>query len=299
MTRVSWKGRDITDLVTLVTVEHHMDAAGREALVNALYAPGDSRFALLNPACGDAVTISAGNQTLFSGSIERLSWDTDSLTLTMVCQEPSALLAKNEVYRAFSGTAKEITAALCRICGLGVGQLWDKPGTLWVPPSCGRTLFSVLKEVYGPRCITESDGDALTVRQAGTRSYRLHCDEALALDSDHSCDGLVTGAAIISARGSTLASAVQPQWEETFGLRRRVYALSGSSSQAQEQAKACLTPPAYTGRLLLPGDPLLPCGALVTPDRGDYGLAGEYLIRWVLHRLEAGVFTTEVGMVRT
>ncbi len=297
MTRITWNAQDITQLVTLVTVEQSMAAAGREARLCAIYAPGDSRFSLLNPACGDAVAVEAEGTALFSGTIERVEWDSQSMLLTMICFESSSLLAKNEVYRAFSGTPKEIATALCRACGLPVGSLWDKPGRLFLPPACGRTLFSILREAYGEQCITESREGALVVRQAGTEQYDLHSGGVFSLQSAHSCEGVVTGASVISAKGSTLAAVTQPQWEAQYGLRRRVYTLTGAQSGAAAQARGHLTGPGYTGTMVLPGDPAIRCGALVNPDQGAYGLGRQSIIQRVAHRLEAGVFTTTIGMV--
>lgn len=297
MTRVSWKERDITPLVTLVTVEQSLAAAGREARITAIYAPGDSRFSQVNPACGDPVEVVLEGDAVFSGRVERVEWDSQSLLLTMICLEASSLLAKNEIYRAFSGTAKEITVELCRACGLSPDSLWDKPGSLWIPPGCGRTLFSVLRQAYENRCVTESRGDKLVVRQAGEERYVLRTGQVFALESAHACDGLITGASVISAKGETLAEARQPEWEAAWGVRRRVYTQTGTQAQAAAQAREHLTAPAYTGQLVLPGDPKIRCGALVTPDKGEYGLGRTYLIRRVLHRLEQGVFTTTIGMV--
>lgn len=298
MTRITWKTQDITHLVTLVTVEQSMVAAGREARIGAIYAPGDSRFSLLNPACGDAVAVTAGGTTLFSGTIERVEWDSQSMLLTMICFEPSSLLAKNEIYRAFSGTPKEIAAALCHACKLPIDSLWDKPGKLFIPPSCGRTMFSILREAYGEHCITESKDGALVVRPVGAESYDLHYGAVFSLTSAHSCENLVTGASVISAKGETLAAVTQPQWESDYGLRRRVYAQTGAQSQAAAQAQQHLIAPAFTGEMVLPGDPDIRCGAFVTPNQGMYGLGRQYMIQRVLHRLESGIFTTTIGMVK-
>lgn len=298
MTCITWKNADITHLVTLVTVEQSMTAAGREAQICALYIPDDSRFASLNPACGDAVAITAGDHTLFTGFVERVEWDSQSMLLTMICFEASSLLAKNEVYRTFYGSPKEIATALCRICDLPIKDLWDKPGKRFIPPSCGRTLFSLLREAYGNDSVVESSDGALVVRQTGTEEYALHKDAIFSLESAHDCDKLVTGAAVISAQGKELASVTQDQWESRYGIRRRVFALVGSQSQAIGQAQSHLTAPAYTGTMILPGDPGIRCGALVKPEQGAYGLCDQYLIRRVVHKLEAGVFTTTIGMVR-
>lgn len=297
MTTILWNQQDISALVTSVTVDQNLTAAGREARITAIYAPADSRFSRLNPACGDAVAVTAENKALFSGKIERVEWDSDDLLLTMVCLEVSALLAKNEIYRTFSGTAKEIATALCQSCGLTPGQLWDKPGSLFIPPSCGRTLFSILRQAYDDQCVTESLGDALVVRPTGVQTYQLHTGAVFSLHAAQHCAEVVSGAEIISARGDTLASAEHSQWAAAYGPRRRVYALNGQQGQAQDQALACLSGPARTGQITLPGDPDIPCGALVIPEAGQYGLQGEYLIQRVLHRLEEGVFTTTIGMV--
>lgn len=299
MNRITWKARDITQLVTLVTVDQSLTAAGREARITAIYAPDDSRFSLVNPACGDDVAVVLEGKTVFSGTVERVEWDSQSLLLTMICLEPSSLLAKNEIYRAFSGTAKEIAAVLCQACGLSPGSLWDKPGSLWIPPGCGRTLFSILRQAYEEQCVAESRDGKLVVRQVGAERYALRAGQVFSLESAHSCEGLLTGASVISAAGEALATAVQPAWEEAWGIRRRVYAQSGSQAQAAAQARGYLTGPAYTGQLVLPGDPDIPCGALVTTEQGEYGLGRTYLIRRVLHRLEKGVFTTTIGMVNS
>ncbi len=298
MTCITWKDTDITHLVTLVTVEQSMAAAGREARICALYVPEDPRFTILNPACGDAVAITAEDHSLFTGFVERVEWDSQSMLLTMICFEVSSLLAKNEVYRTFYGTPKEIATALCQICDLPIKDLWDKPGKRFIPPSCGRTLFSLLREAYGDDCVVESSNGALVVRQTGTEQYPLQNETIFSLESAHSCEHVVTGAAVISAKGKELAVVRQPQWESLYGVRRRVYTLAGVQNQAFSQAQAQLTPPDYTGTMVLPGDPDIRCGSFAMPEQSAYGLCHRYLIRRVVHKLEAGVFTTTIGMVR-
>lgn len=295
MTRVTWKQQDITHLVTLVQVEHTLTAAGREARIRAVCVPDSDGLLLLNPACGDAVSVAVGAQTLFSGTVQRAEWDSQLGLLTLLCLEPSALLVCNEVYRAFSGTAKEIATALCHLCDLPVGQLWDKPGQCFIPPSCGRSLHAILRQAYGQDCVVESRGGALVVQPTGTKAYALGSDGMLALSTAQSCENVITAATVISATGEVTAAVHRPDWEALYGPRRKVYAQSGSLAEAQ--AAAQLFGPAHTAQLVLPGDPTLACGHHVLPDAALYGLSRQYLIRRVLHRLEGGIFTTTVGMV--
>ena len=44
---------------------------------------------------------------------------------------------------------------------------------------------------------------------------------------------------------------------------------------------------------------MLRCGDTVRLDLGQYGLRGDYRIGWVAHRLEAGDFTTTLGVTGT
>ena len=295
MTRVIWKERDITHLVTLVQVEQTLTAAGREARIRAVCLPQSENLSLLNPACGDAVSVAVGAQTLFSGTVQRAEWDSQSGLLTMLCLEPSALLVCNEVYRAFSGTAKEIATALCHLCDLPVGQLWDKPGQCFIPPACGRSLHAILRQAYGQDCVVESQGGALVVQPTGTKTYALRGDGMLSLASAQSCEDVITAATVISATGEAIAAAHRPDWEALYGPRRKVYAQNGSLAEAQAASR--LLGPAHTAQLVLPGDPALACGHHVLPDADLYGLCRRYLIRRVLHQLEGGIFTTTIGMV--
>ena len=96
-----------------------------------------------------------------------------------------------------------------------------------------------------------------------------------------------------------MASVTRPEWEAAFGPRRRVYSLVGAQSGAKAQALAHLTGMARTGQLELPGDAALRCGDTVRLDLGQYGLRGDYRIGWVAHRLEAGDFTTTLGVTGT
>ena len=296
MTRVTWNAWDITELVLSVIVEQSAEAAGREARVQALYAPEDARFIHLNPACGDAVTVTAADAELFSGRVERVAWDSDGMHLELVCLEPSALLAKNEVYRAFSGSPKAIATELCRLCALPVGSLWDKPGNVFLPPTGARSLLALLREVYGGACITESRAGALVVRPVGERTWVPETMGVHALRAAHSCEGMVTGASVVSAQGKTLAAVTQTEWETMVGPRRKVYTLVGAQSGAAEQALEHLHGMARTGQFELPGNPDLRCGDIVQLSLGQYGLGGAYRITWVAHRLEAGTFTTTLGV---
>ena len=59
MIRVMWKETDVSRLMTLVTVEQTLTGAGKEARLQGIYAPDRPAFALLNPLCGDPVTVEA------------------------------------------------------------------------------------------------------------------------------------------------------------------------------------------------------------------------------------------------
>lgn len=297
MSSVIWKGRDITGLVLSVTVEHDLAAAGREARVQALCAPQDGRFAPLNPTCGDAVTVTAAGAELFAGRVERVEWDSAGTRLELVCLEPSALLANNEVYRAFSGRPADIAAQLCRLCGLPVGSLWDKEGSVFLPPTCGKSLLALLREAYGGDCVIESRGEALVVRRPGAQTHIPGSGGVYSLRAAHSCENAVTGACVISPQGQTLAQAVQTEWEARIGPRRRAYVLEGAKSGAEGQALGHLAGVAQSGTLVLPGDPALRCGDDLQLALGQYGLGGTYRIRWVQHRLEAGTFFTTLGVM--
>ena len=297
MIRITWKEQDITYFVTLVQVEQTLAAAGREAHIRAICIPESDSLSLLNPACGDAMTVTVESEVLFSGTVQRVEWDSQSGLLTMLCLEPSSLLVCNEVYRAFSGSAKEITTILCHLCNLPVGQLWDKPGQCFIPPSCGRSLHAILRQAYGQDCVVESRNGALIVRQTGVKTYTLHSNGMLSLSSSQSCEDVITAAEVISATGDAVATAARPDWEMLYGPRRRVYVQNGSRSQAEAQARDHLAGPAHSAQLVLQGDPTLACGHHVLTDAAPYGLRERYLIRRVLHQLENGIFTTTIGMV--
>lgn len=298
MTQILWQSRDITGLVVSATVEQTLSAAGREAILTAVYAPGDSRFSLLNPACGDGVVIYQEGTVLFRGKVERVSWSSDSLAVTLICYDVSSLLAKNEFYRAFSGTPSQIAATLCTLCGLPIGSLWAKSGRFWIAPSCGRTAFSVLQEVYGNQCVTESQNGAVMIRQQGAALYTLRTEAPFSISAAHSCEALVTGASVISGAGKVKAAVYQAGLEAQYGRRRQVFSLNGSQRGAAEQARARLNSLSRTGQITIPGDTGVRCGARIQPDKGSFGLAGSYLIASVLHSIRAGSFTTTIGMVQ-
>lgn len=298
MIRVMWKETDVSRLMTLVTVEQTLTGAGKEARLQGIYAPDRPAFALLNPLCGDPVTVEAKGVLLFSGSVERVEWDSEGLLLTLICFEPSALLAKNEAYRAFSGSPKEVAAQLCRLCGLPLHRGWDKPGRVFLPPARGYSLLQLLRQAYGNDCVLHWQPEGLTIAQAGKEAFLLPEDGILSLSAAHDCQRTVTGAAVISAKGKTLATAALPELETRLGPRRRVYALVGAQAQANAQAQSCLTAPDYTGTLLLDGHPEAKCGLRMEARLGAWGLQGTYLLHRVLHRLEGGIFTTTIGVMR-
>jgi hypothetical protein len=201
------------------------------------------------------------------------------------------------VYRAFSGRPADIAAQLCRLCGLPVGSLWDKPGSVFLPPTCGKSLLALLREAYGGDCVIESRGEALVVRRPGAQTHIPGSGGVYSLRAAHSCENAVTGACVISPQGQTLAQAVQPEWEARIGPRRRAYVLEGAKSGAEGQALGHLAGVAQSGTLVLPGDPALRCGGDLQLALGQYGLGGTYRIRWVQHRLEAGTFFTTLGVM--
>lgn len=299
MTQILWNDRDVTDFTTNVTVEQNVSAAGREAVLSLIYAPEDSRFSLLNPACGESVTVVQMGETLFHGLIERAAWSSDGCAVTLICYDASSRLAKNSLYQAFSGTPAQIAARLCQLCGLVSGSLWNKAGLCWIPPACGRSAFSLLREAYGNECVVETRKDAVTVRPLGATQYVLRTDSLFSVSAANSCEGMITGVSVISGAGAVKASVRQTQLEAQYGQRRQAVSLSGSQSGAAAQARSRLTGLARSGQITIFGDPAVVCGARIQPDKGSFGLSGNYLITSVTHRIQAGIFTTTMGMVQT
>jgi len=236
--------------------------------------------------------------TLFDGYIERLSFSSDSLCITMLCFDRSSLLAKNEVYRAFYGTPAAIAAKVCGLVGLECGSLWHKSGSLYLPPSCGCTAFSVIRRAYGQQCVVETQNGRVVIFAPGQDSFTLRSAVLLQAEARHSTEDMVNRAVILGYKNRVEASAEHSGDIVSYGLRQRCYTLSGARAGASSQAADHLQRLQQQASVTLLGNTAARCGARVTMDSPAYGVSGEYLITAVTHRVSGGLFTTTLGMVK-
>lgn len=293
---IYYGGMDITALVTEATIDRSISMAGAEARITAVYAPMDRFLPKINPACGGAVTVCADGETLFSGAVERVSYDAESLLLHMVCMERSSLLAKNEICGPLSGTAPEIARAVLLKVGLAEGTLWNQTGQVYLPPSCGRRCFSAIMAAYGGECFTEMQNGAVSVRKLNCRSYTLKTASLISLSSFSSIEALVTGAEVRGDDGAKLAEKYSQNLETSYGRRRRVFSLEGARSGAGGQAAAALSLPKRQAEAVIFGDPSGRIGAELHLDQGAYGAAGAYTVARIRHTLKEGLFLTTLGL---
>ena len=88
--RVWLDDKEITGLCTRTVIDKSIDGAGAEGEVTLVCAPMDSRLPRLDPACGQWVSLREEGETLFSGRVERVSYDAAALSLTLLCFDPAS-----------------------------------------------------------------------------------------------------------------------------------------------------------------------------------------------------------------
>ncbi len=298
MRQVTLKGSDITALLTDVRVEHDLAAAGKTATLQVVHAPNDRFLYKINPSCGDAVTITWDDVPLFSGTIERVQFSSDALTLRLVCFEDSCRLAQNEIFRTFFDRPATVAAAVIEAVGLRPGSLWDKSGEVLLAASTGQSALSLLRRAYGGDCVVSMCDGAVCVTRPGAQSFVLNQEVLLAAEAEQSVEEMVNRAAVIGYQDSVQGSAQASGDIAAYGLRQRIYTLSGAKSTAQATAQDALQSLHTQASITLPGAPEVLCGARVAVQQPLWGIEGSYTVAHVRHHMADGLFTTTMGMVK-
>ena len=294
--RVWLDEQEITGLCIRAAVDKELDSAGAEAEITLVCAPMDSRLPRLDPACGQKVRVEQAGETLFSGSVERVSYDAGALRLTLLCFDPAALLAKNHSRGPYEGTPRQIARALCRECGLEPGEIWEGDGaTVKLTAACGRSAFRALRNIYDDRCVVDFRAGKVHIRPKGDRRAVLESGRLVGLTARNTAEEAVTRVEIYSG-GKLAASAADEEGLQALGRRVRTEHLSLAFPDAKSQAKAGLRGVSRQARLTLTGRSPVQCGQIVSLDKPLMGVYGAYLVTQVTWRCEQGLTTTELGV---
>ncbi|MBR4991759.1 MAG: hypothetical protein IKY86_02055 [Clostridia bacterium] len=295
--RVWLDGQEITGLCTCISVEKTLAGAGAEAEIRLMCAPMDTRLPRLDPACGQTVEVRQANDTLFSGRVERVSYDAAALELTLLAFDPVSLLAKNHCRGPYRGTPQQIVRSLCAECGLKVGTLWVGHGQeIRLGAACGRSVFRTIRNLYDDKCVLDWQDGGLEIYPKGDSRAVLDSGRLVDLTARNTCEEAVTQVAVYSG-GKVAALATDQAGLEQYGLRRRDEYLSLQYGTAEAQAKAGLKGVARQARLTLTGRSPVKCGQIVTLDKPLMGVYGDYLVERVVWQCKGGLTTTQLGVV--
>ena len=295
--RVWLDGQEITGLCTDTVVEKNLEGAGAEAEIRLVCAPMDTRLPRLDPACGQWVEVMQAEELLFSGRVERVSYDAAALELTLLAFDPISLLAKNHCRGPYRGTPRQITQTLCEECGLETGSLWaGDDQEVRLGATCERSMFRTIRNLYNDRCVLDWQNGKLEIYPKGASRAVLESGRLVDLTARNTCEEAVTQAAVYSG-GNVAALATDREGIERYGLRHKDAYLSLQYETAEEQAKAMLKGVSRQARLTLTGRSPVKCGQIVTLDKPLMGVYGDYLVERVAWQCQGGLITTQLGVV--
>jgi len=296
MIRVMRKGLDHTGLAISCRIERSLLAAGGEARVGFICAPRDRYLPKLNPACGDTVEIFWDETPLFSGTAEGAQFSSDGMCVTLTCFDAASMLAKNELYAAFSGTPEAIAGKVLAALGIKAGEIWAAGGGMFIPASCAQSGLSILQQAYGGRCAVAWNGGKVDILEPGAREIALSEQTLLSGTASVSVGQMVNRAVVIGYKGRKDGMAEHGGDIEAFGLRQRVFGLSGARNSTRNQAQSHLRGEARTAQAHLLGGMAAMCGDSLRLEWPEYGLEGRWLVTAVLHQVQAGVLETTLGL---
>lgn len=294
--RVWLEEREITGLCTRVTVEKSVEAAGASCEVLLVCAPMDSRLPRLDPACGQWIAVTEERETLFSGRIERVSYDAAALRLSLLCYDPAGLLVKNHCRGPYSGTPEAITRQLCRECGLEPGEIWSGDGqTVQLGRVCGRVVYRTICNLYDDGCVVDYRDGKVQVYPKGQSRAVLESGRLVGLTARNDSQEVVNRVRVYR-KGMLDAESADQTSIQRLGLRSRDVYLSLQYEDGQQQAQAGLMGVSRQARLVFTGRSPVKCGQIVALDKPLMGVYGDYLVTQVLWQQEKGLITTELGV---
>lgn len=294
--RVWLEEREITGLCTGVTVDKSINAAGAEGEIVLMCAPMDSRLPRLDPACGQWVTVRQEQEELFSGRVERVSYDAAALSLTLLCFDPASLLAKNLCRGPYRGTPEELTRQLCAQCGLQAGSIWAGDGkVVQLGAVYGRSAYRAICSLYENQCVLEYREGKVQLYPKGDSCAVLDSGRLVGLISRNTVEEAVNQVQVYGG-GQLRAVCSDEAAIQQMGLRQRAETLNLAYATPEEQARAGLKGISRQARLTLTGRSPVKCGQIVTPDKPLMGVYGDYLVTQVVWRCEKGLITSELGV---
>lgn len=296
MITVLRKGYDITGMTVSCRVDRSISAAGAQASVTVIYSVTDIYMPRINPACGDDVVIKDGDSVIFDGIVERLEFSAGSLAVTMICFDKASLLAKNEIYATFSGSPGNIAAKVCGLLGLTAGQIWQKPGSVYIPAGCAASAYSIIRTAYDGKCVTMWNGGKLDILEPGARQAQIGSDALLEATARHSVEAMVNRAEIIGYKGRTDGVAQSAGDISAYGLRQRVYSLTGARSTAARQALSYIGGLGRQASVTVLGGQNIFCGDSVELGFAEYGINGKWIVSSSGLMVQGGVATTALGL---
>lgn len=297
--RVWLEEQEITGLCLQTVIDKDIDGAGAQGEITLLCAPLDSRLPRLDPACGQWVVIrerAEEGEELFSGRVERVSYDAAALTLTLLCFDPASLLAKNQCRGPYQGTPAQIAARLCGECGLRPGLLWEGDGQqVRLAAASGRTAFRMIRSLYQQNCVVEYREGAVNILPPGESRAVIRRGRLIGLTSRNSMEDCYTRVRVYGG-GQMRAEVNDIEGQSRYGVRQKTEYLSLAYPDAESQAKAGLRGISRQARLTITGRSQVRCGQKVALDKPLMGVYGDYLVTQVTWKCKGGLTTTQLGV---
>lgn len=294
--RVWLEEKEITGLCTRITIDKSVDAAGAEAEITLMCAPMDTRLPRLDPACGQWITVKRDQEELFSGRVERVSYNAAALSLTLLCFDPASLLAKNQCRGPYRGTPVQLTRQLLAECGLSAGNIWaGSEKQVQLGAMYDRNCYRAICSLYEDQCVLEYRDGKVHLYQKGASRAVLESGRLIGLIARNTAEDAVTKVKVYSD-GRLLAESTDHAGLQQLGLRCRTEPINFAYGSVQQQAQAGLKGISRQARLTFTGRTPVKCGQIVTPDKPLMGVYGDYLVTQVVWQCEKGLITSELGV---
>ena len=291
--RLCINGQCVNGVLGELTLSKTRSEAAATLTAVLLTGAADTYFPQLTLALGDGVTLSDGEQCLFTGGVQELERGPRQVTVT--AYDRGIYLTRNELYGVFSGTGAAIVAQVAAKLGIALGSV-DAPGR-WqtIVTAAGDTAFDILRMAVGEDREIRMDGEMLCVGRRDAAPIALPSDRILEGQSTGSIRQMVNRAVVLK-RGTSvpLATAQDSGQIGAYGQFQTVQTLSGSS--AREQAEAALSGVRHSGEVTALGDLSLCCGGRVSLSLPQCGLEGTFAVTGIRHRWKQGLFLTELTL---
>lgn len=233
--RVWLEEQEITGLCVQAVVDKNIDGAGAEARLRLVCAPENGALPRINPACGQWIVLTEAGETVFSGGVERISFDASARMLTAECFDPASTLATRKIVGGYEGMPEEIAKRLCRECGLETGQVDAYPEKRYLASAGVKSAFQIIRAAYDGQCVTDYENGRLNIFLRGEIGRTPEMGRLRGLTARNAFSE-ETGEAIREAR-ATFAGNVEARCGQAIRIDRPTLGVYGAYLVTQVRKK--------------------------------------------------------------